>query len=301
MKYFSQVWLLDKGERFGNYITAFRERYFTHSRYTMEYALMDGAAEAIEERIADIVFVLMREDRNLIIHDHPIRLPKDVMEQYREFEATAVLEIPDSQPIDAITGAALSNKLLQFAGGAVYGANVVLDETGEPVVDAKGKVKIDRFYHVVHDEKIEELKEIVEQTLDQPLLVAYWFKSSLDRLKKVFPDAAVMDREGRMEEPWNQRKFKMMLVHPRSVGHGMNLQFGGHHLVVFDIFWPLDLFLQLIGRLDRQGQLETVIVHMLSCKGTMDETVTAKLQYLEDAQTAMFARLRALRDKLRRS
>ncbi len=128
-------------------------------------------------------------------------------------------------------------------------------------------------------------------------MVAYWYKSSLARLRKVFPKAGIMDREGKLEEPWNKRKLKMMFVHPRGAAHGLNLQFGGHHIALFDIFWPLELFSQLIGRLDRQGQTDTVMVHLLAARGTMDETVAANLQLLQDAEDAMFRRLQALRRK----
>lgn len=275
MKLFSQIWLLDKGDRFGSFITHFRDRYFDHNHYSREYRLKDGADKEIERKLSDLCFVL-KDKRQALIRPRYIQLGNNLMKQYRNFEATAILQ--GSDPIEATTAANLSSKLLQLASGAVY------DES--------------KRYHVFHNEKIEDLNELSEQTLDQPIMVAYWFRSSLDRLRKAFPRAAIMDREGRMEELWNKREFKMMLVHPRSVGHGMNLQFGGHHLVLFDIFWPLELFLQLIGRLDRQGQTETVIVHLLSAVGTMDETVTAKLQYLENAQDAMFQRLRALYRKL---
>ena len=128
-------------------------------------------------------------------------------------------------------------------------------------------------------------------------MVAYWYKSSLARLRAAFPNAQVMDREGRLEEQWNKRKIGMMLVHPRSVAHGLNLQFGGHHIVLFDIFWPLELFTQLIGRLDRQGQTDTVVVHLLSACGTMDVTVSANLQVLRSAEDGMFKRLQELRRK----
>lgn len=274
MKLFSLVWMLDEGERFGNFITHFRKRYFDLNPYNRTYELREGSAVAMEKKFADIVFVLMKKERNMLIRTRPIDLGKKAMEQYRQLERTAIIEAPDSTLIEAVNAGNLSSKLLQLASGSVYDEN--------------------RKAHHFHDAKIEDLKELHEQTLDEPILVAYWFKSSLARLKQAFPKAAVMDREGKMEEPWNKRKFKMMLIHPRSAGHGLNLQAGGHHLVIYDVFWPLDLFLQTIGRLDRQGQTHTVLVHMLSATGTMDETVVEKLEHLQDAQDAMFRRLREL-------
>lgn len=278
MHLFAQMYLLDEGVRLGTHITPFRKRYFDHNLYNHTYALRPGAAEEIEEKIADICLV-QRRDRNFIVRPRYVDLPAEAMKQYRDFEKNLVLELPDDVIIDAVNGGVLSNKLLQFASGAVY------DDI--------------KRYHVLHDEKIDELKALEEETLDNPVMVAYWYKSSLARLKKVFPKAGVMDREGKLEEPWNKRKFKMMFVHPRGAAHGLNLQFGGHHIALFDIFWPLELFTQLIGRLDRQGQTDTVMVHLLAARGTMDETVAANLQLLQDAEDAMFRRLQALRRKLR--
>jgi hypothetical protein len=278
MHLFAQIYLLDRGKRLGLDITNFRARYFTQNRYTQVWSLRPGAAEEIEQRISDICIVQRRE-KDFQINIRSIELPADKMKQYRDFERDLVMELSDDVIIDAINGGVLSNKLLQYASGAVYDAN--------------------RKPHFIHDEKIDELRQLMDETLDNPVMVAYWYKPSLARLKAAFPDAAVMDREGKMEEPWNKGKFKMMLVHPRSVAHGMNLQFGGHHIAVFDIFWPLELFTQLIGRLDRPGQESTVMVHLLSAVGTMDETVALNLQLLRSAEEAMFKRLRALYRRLR--
>lgn len=299
MHLFSQIYLLDHGERFGTHITPFRERYFTHNHYNRTWTIREGAAEEIEKKIADICLV-MRRVRDFRINVRPIRLPRKIMQQYRDFERDSILELPDDVVIDAINGAALSNKLLQYASGAVYNIEPRLNPiTGDPVLDAGGNPMQRRVSHIIHDEKIEELRQLADETLDNPILVAYWYKSSLARLVKAFPKAAVMDREGKIEEQWNKRKFKIMFVHPRSVAHGMNLQFGGHHVALFDIFWPLELFTQLIGRLDRQGQTDTVMVHLLSAIGTMDETVSENLRLLQHAEDSMFRRLSALRRKMR--
>lgn len=294
MRYFSQIYLLDGGERFGNHITPFRERFFIYNPYNRTYKLRDGAAEEIERLIVDIVLVQRRE-KNFQISVRYIRLSPELMKGYRDFERDLILELPPDRTIDAVNRAVLSNKLLQYASGAVYDREVMLDADGDPVLDSHGVERMRRFYHVLHDEKIEELKSLVDETLDEPVMVAYWYKSSLERLRKAFPKAAVMDAEGKLETQWNKRKFKIMLVHPRGVAHGLNLQHGGHHVALFDIFWPLDLFTQLIGRLDRQGQTHTVMVHLLSSVGTMDETVAANLQLLQTTEDAMFKRLQELR------
>jgi SNF2 family DNA or RNA helicase len=278
MHLFSQVWLLDRGERFGNGITAFRERYFTFNPYVKTWKIRDGAKQEIERLISDICLVKRRE-RDFRIVTRTIRLPDKLMETYEEFERECVLELGD-QEIDGVNAAVLCSKLLQYASGFVYDQNQVACN--------------------IHDEKIEELRSLVEETLDEPILVAYWFRESLARLQAAFPDAAVMDREGKVEASWNRREHKILLAHPQSVGHGLNLQQGGHHVVIYDLFWSAELVNQLIGRLDRPGQTKTVYAHMLCSKGTIDELVAGKLNYLDDARAIMLDRIQRLRNEISR-
>ncbi len=277
MHFFSQMYLLDEGKRLGTRITPFRERYFDHNRYTHVYKLREGADREIEGKIADIALV-MRRSKNFKVVTRHIDLPKDTVERYGEFERDLLLQLPNDVVIDAVNGAVLCGKLLQFASGQVY------DET--------------RTVHTIHDEKIEELRQFLTET-DEPVICAYWFKSSLSRLQREFPFGITMGREGKEEVNWNKRKIRLLFVHPQSAGHGLNMQFGGHHLVIYDLFYSLELFLQLIGRLDRQGQVATVLVHMLSARGTIDEIVSGKLAQLEAAENAMFRRLQNLRKKLK--
>lgn len=280
MHLFSQIYLLDQGQRLGRNITPFRKQYFNYDPYKSKWEIRPDADKQIEEKIADICLV-MRNDRSddekPIINEWPVRLPRDVMKKYRDFQRDYVLET-DVGEIEAVHGGALSMKLLQLASGVVYDA--------------------DRRTHWFHDEKIEGLKEIQEEALGQPILVGYWFKPTLVRLKQAFPKAVVMDTQGKAEADWNKGNIQMMFVHPQSAAHGLNLQFGGHHLAIFDLFWSLELFLQLLGRLDRQGQISRVIVHLLTAKGTEDQIVADNLRVLEDAQDAFFNRLRALHARI---
>lgn len=276
MHLFSQIWMLDRGERFGNHITPFREAYFFHNFHNHTYKIRPGAAEEIERRISDICLV-MRRTRDFQVRTRSIALPAEVMDAYRQFERDLVLQLGDAE-IDAINAAVLCGKLLQYASGFVY------DEA--------------KVAHRIHDEKVAELKSLVEETLDEPVMVSYWFKGSLRRLREAFPQAAVMDREGKVEESWNRREHKVMLVHPQSVGHGMNLQHGGHHVVLFDLFYSLELYTQLIGRLDRPGQNHTVMCHILCASGTIDNIVARNLQALRNAEEDMFSRLCELRRQL---
>lgn len=281
--YFSQIYLLDQGQRFGRGITAFRARYFTQNPYSKRWELRPGGDEEIERKISDIVLPLRKRDfvttPEPIIRIRPVLLPETISKQYREFEATSILETPEEEVIEAKSAGILNGKLLQLASGAVY--------------DNK------RGVHFFHESKFEDLEELLEETQDEPVLCSYWFKPTLARLRQRFPKAAVMDPQGKVIDQWNRRKFKLMFIHPASASHGIELQFGGHHLVVFDLFHSAELFEQLIGRIDRRGQEEDVIVHLLAAKGTVDGITAKKLQALEDAQSSMYRRLQRLHKKLR--
>ena len=268
---FSQVWLLDKGERFGNGVTAFRERYFTYNHYARTWTIREGAADEIERLIADICLV-RRVKKDYRINRRMIGLSDYLISRYTEFEQECVYDLGDDEWVDGVNAAVLCNKLLQFASGFVY--------------DGSGVA------HTVHSEKLEELRSLVDETLDQPVIIAYWYKESLARIRQAFPAAAVMDRSGRIEEAWNRGQHKMLLLHPQAAGHGLNLQFGGHHIVIYDLWYSLELFEQLIGRLDRPGQTRQVVVHMLCARGTIDELVADRLQRLQSAEDSMFQRLR---------
>lgn len=268
---FSQIWLLDKGDRFGNGVTAFRERYFNYNHYARTWKIREGAAQEIERLIADICLV-RRVKHDYRINRRMIGLSDLLISRYDEFERECVYDLGDEEWIDGVNAAILCNKLLQFASGFIYDGDGVA--------------------HTVHSEKLEELRSLVDETLDQPVLVAYWFRESLERIRQAFPQAALMDRSGRIEEAWNRGEHKMLLLHPQAAGHGLNLQFGGHHIVVYDLWYSLELFEQLIGRLDRPGQTRQVMVHILCARGTIDELVADRLQRLQSAEDSMFQRLR---------
>jgi SNF2 family DNA or RNA helicase len=286
MNLFAQIYLLDRGERFGTFITHFRNKYFAHNRFSHSYTLLPGADTEIIRKISDICLVMKAEDHlpdRLIpqILRRPVVLETDQLKQYRKFEREFVLRLPDDEFIEAVNGGALAGKLLQLASGCVY--------------DNDGKA---RFFH---DAKIEELREIVEETDGEPLLVAYWYKPNLARLQKAFPQAVVLDKTGSQKDAWNAGRIPMLLVHPASAGHGLNLQLGpGRRIVFFDICWSLELFLQLIGRVARQGQARQVFVHLLMAVGTLDVHVVDKLRRKEGAQNMLFNKLRALRKRLMR-
>lgn len=279
--FFSQIYLLDRGERFGKFITKYRERYFTQNRWSHKWELRPGGDEEIERKIADIVLTVTKKDvPEPLIRIRDVSLNKATREKYDEFERTSILETPDAEVIEAGSAAILNNKLLQLASGAVY--------------DNK------RGVHFFHEEKFEELEQILDETQDEPVLCSYWFRPTLARLKARFPKAGVMDPQGKMIDQWNRRKFKLMFLHPASAAHGIELQFGGSQLVVFDLFHSAELFEQLIYRLNRRGQEGIVTVHLLTAQHTVDGVVAKRLRQMEDAQQAMYRRLQRLHRKLRR-
>lgn len=288
MKLFSQIYLLDQGERLGRNITAFRERHFDENQYTRKWTLKPGHDQKIADRIADLGLVMKSEDHRDVLGNasdwvplkRKVKLSADLMELYWQFEETMFLRY-DTEEIEALNGGALVNKLLQFAAGAVY------NESKKIVA--------------IHDEKIEALRELKDELGDQPLMVCYWFKSSLDRLKKAFPKAVVMDKAGKCIKPWNEGKIDMLLINPGSAAHGLNMQKGpGHDIAFFDLVWSRELYEQVIGRLARQGQKQLVRVHHLLVAGSADELVYSTLIDKGEGQERLFKFIRAMQRRIQK-
>jgi len=281
---FAQIFLLDRGERFGRYITHYLEKYFHHIKKAHKWVIKEGSEEKISKKISDICLVMKAKDykEELGIEEwlpirRPIKLNRDLMQRYKDFEKTFILKL-DDMLIEAVNSAALFNKLLQMTSGAVY------DE--------------ERNVIPVHNEKIESLHELVEELQGEPLLVGYWFKSSLTRLRQAFPKAPVLTRSNviRLRDQWNGGELPMMLIQPGSAAHGLNLQKGpGHDASLFDPIWSRELYEQLIGRLARQGQKNVVRVHHLMCVDTADEVVYDCLEDKGAGQDRLFEYIRAAR------
>jgi len=290
---FGQIYLLDRGERLGKSFTAFTEAYFKHNKYDYSYKLLPGADEQIAKKISDICLTMKAEDylslEKPVMEVRRVGLSNHEHDLYKAMERDSVLTLGDRE-ITADTAAALSSKLLQMASGVLY--DTALEE--DPIT---GDFETVKRVHPIHDHKINDLAQLREDASGEPLLVAYHFKSSLERLQRAFPDAQAMGREGREVKLWNQRKIPMLLVHPQSAGHGLNLQHGGRHVVFFDLPWSLELYLQLIGRLARQGQTRVVYVHHLVAAGTIDEVVMQCLLEKRDSQETLFRWLKAIRGR----
>ena len=285
MGLFAQFYLLDGGERFGNSVTRWREENFKHNEYSKSYTILPERKEHIMEKVADITLVMRAEDH--LDLEEPLKLKRKLrltdpeMKAYKAFEKTLILKLPSGEEIEALTAAALSQKLLQAASGAVY------DETKRAVP--------------FHNHKIEDLEELVEELDGSPLMISYWFKSSKERLMRAFPKAVLMDRAGKAVDPWNRGEIPLLLVHPQSAGHGLNMQYGpGHDLYFFDMFWSGELYNQIIRRLARQGQKKVVRVHHALTVGTHDEDAMAAQEAKGDEESKLKASVKRIRDRIAR-
>lgn len=259
MDLWSELFLLDRGERLGKTIGEYRRRYFTPGYgsgfVTYVWNPLPTAQQDIEAKISDICVSMKSEDYldlpPLIYNEVKVKLSKSAMKQYRELERDFILQL-DGSDIVASSAAALSGKLLQLANGAVY------NEQGE--------------VSEIHDAKLDALKELVDANEHKPILVFYWFQHDLKRLQKAFPYGKRLDSAERIHQ-WNEGKIRMLFVHPASAGHGLNLQFGGNIIVWYGLSWSLELYQQANKRLHRTGQKHTVVVHHLIAEGTIDEQV----------------------------
>ena len=303
----SQVYLLDRGERLGANITAYRNTYFRtvrHDRY-QEYTLLPSARSVIESRIKDICVSLSAADvletlPEIVYIDKRIELSRKTYEAYKEFERRRVMEIADkmqirrasdlerlSPQIVAANASALRAKLLQFANGAVYIGN-----------DALGRKR--DGYAIYHDEKIEYLLEVIASANGRPVLLTYNFRHDLDRLTEALTKEGVNVRQYQTtkdKDDWNAGKIEVLLVHPASAGYGLNLQQGGSIVVWFGLTDNLEHYQQLNKRLHRSGQRETVRCIRLMAKGTEDEKVVKNLTNKDKTQAALMASLKAKFDE----
>jgi SNF2 family DNA or RNA helicase len=279
---FAQIYLLDGGARFGRSVTHFNESYLTQNVYTKRWTPQPGAVQRVSAKIADICMTLKEEDAGLdmqqpLVIERPIILEPSEMTQYKRFERELILQLKDTE-IEAVNAGVLSMKLMQYASGAVYDA--------------------ERGVHVVHRHKLDELKQIVEENPGESIICCYWFKTSLSRISKEFPDATIMDKQGDCITDWNAGKIPLLLIHPQSAGHGLNLQFGGRMMVWYDTPASLELYLQTVKRIARPGQTRLVKVLHLTARGTIEQEAVPKLMSKQSMQDTLVGHLRRLREKL---
>lgn len=259
----AQIFLLDQGQRLGPTVTGYRERFFRpgkrNGHIVYEWIVKDP--EAIYRRIDDIVISMKAADWLELPEriDRVVRvpMPEDARKKYKKLERDLILKFTDGGDIVAANGAVLINKLLQLAQGAAY--------------DENDDVKF------IHDAKLDALEDVIEASAGKPVLAFYIYQHDLARIQKRFPQARVLKSAMEVNE-WNAGKIQLLLAHPASAGHGLNLQAGGNIICWFGLPHSLELYEQANARLHRQGQREKVIIHHLVAADTFDEAVMEALK-----------------------
>lgn len=275
MDLWSEIYLLDGGQRLGKTIGGYRERYFNpgmRNGYTVfNWILKDGADSAIQKKIEDICVSMKAADYlampERIDNRVEVMMSQAELKVYRQLEKEKILELPEDNVVVAPTAAAIANKLLQLANGCVY------DNSGQIVR--------------IHERKLDALEEILDCN-QEPVLVFYNFKHDLEALQERFKELhpRILDNSRDIEE-WNDGRIRLLLAHPASVGHGLNIQAGGHIIVWYGLTWSLELYQQANARLYRQGQRHAVIIHHLITRGSIDEDVMKVLAGKGDMQAAL--------------
>lgn len=275
----SQIYLLDGGERLGTTISGFRSRYFIPNQRNQHmiynYKPREEAEQAINAKISDICISMRAEDwldmPERIDNVQRVKLSDDEMDRYNQFERDCYLDFLEGE-VTAASAAALSNKLLQYSNGAMYLA--------------------DGGYVETSNAKLDVLDEIIELSNGKPILCFYSYKHDLERIQKRFKFAKKLGGSEDIEK-WNNGEIPLLLAHPAGAGHGLNLQAGGNIIVWFGLTWSLELYQQANARLYRQGQENAVIIHHLITEGTADESVLASLQGKKDVQDELLDSLKA--------
>lgn len=279
MDLWAEYRLLDFGERLGRYITRYRLKYFTPDKRSatviFSYKLLPGAEDEIYNAISDITISMKAKDYlkmpDLIINEITVDLDLAERRTYETLRKEMVVQISEQEEIDAVNAASLSGKLLQMANGAVY------DEH-------KRVLRI-------HDKKLDALEDLIEAANGKPVLIAYWYKHDLERIKERFNVREILNDQDIRD--WNNGKIDVAVIHPASAGHGLNLQQGGSTMIWFGLTWSLELYEQANARLYRQGQNETVVIHHIITKGTIDEDVMLALKRKEKMQSALIDAVKA--------
>ena len=285
MDLWAEIGILDGGERLGRFIGRFRDAYFKPGSMNpatgvvFSYIPRPGAEQQIYERISDITISMKAIDHlqmpECLYVNHEVEMDAQERKLYDQLKEDLIIPLEDGD-IDAANAASLCNKLLQMSNGAVY------DENKEA--------------RVIHSRKLEMLEDLIEAANGQPVLIAYWFKHDRARIVEHLTAAGYSPRDIRSSEDiadWNAGKIPVALIHPASAGHGLNIQEGGHILIWFGLTWSLELYQQTNARLWRQGQGETVTIHHIVTKNTVDEDVLAALASKDVTQEKLIAAVKA--------
>ena len=285
MDLWSEIGILDGGQRLGKFIGRYREAYFKPGSMNpatgivFSYVPREGAEEMIYNRISDITISMKALDYldmpEQVFVDHEVVMDEAEKKLYDMLSRDLIIPLGDCD-IDASNAGALTGKLLQMANGAVY------DEEGEA--------------RPIHNHKLEMLEDLIEAANGQSVLIAFWFKHDRSRIMNHLTAAGYKPIELKSSEDiknWNDGNIPVALIHPASAGHGLNIQQGGHILIWFGLTWSLELYQQTNARLWRQGQTQTVSIHHIVCKGTVDEDVLAALSSKDVTQEKLIAAVKA--------
>lgn len=285
MDLWAEIGILDGGERLGRFIGRFRESYFKPNSMNpstgvvFSYVPRPGAEQQIYDKISDITISMKALDYldmpECIYVNHEVEMNAAERKLYDQLKHDLIIPLEDGD-IDAVNAASLSNKLLQMANGAVY------DENKE--------------VRVIHQRKLEKLEDLIESANGQSVLIAYWFKHDRTRIMEHLSACGYAPREIKTSEDiqsWNAGNIPIALIHPASAGHGLNVQSGGHILVWYGLTWSLELYQQTNARLWRQGQQNTVTIHHIVCKNTVDEDVLSALANKDVTQEKLIAAVKA--------
>lgn len=284
MDLWAEFRILDMGKRLGRFITHYRTNYFQpdkrNGQVVFSYKPLPGAEDAIYRQISDITISMKATDHlqmpECILNEVKVDLSEKERKVYDSMKRDLVVSL-GGEEIDAGNAAALGNKLSQMANGAVYGE--------------------DKRVFSIHDKKLDALEDLIEAANGKPVLVAYWFKHDLERirerLKKLHIPFSTMDTSDSIAR-WNRGELPVALIHPASAGHGLNIQSGGSTLIWYGLTWSLELYQQTNARLWRQGQQsEIVIIHHIITKNTIDERIMSALQKKDKTQSALIDAVKA--------
>ena len=278
MDLWAEFRILDLGQRLGRFISHYRTNYFVpdkrNGQIIFSYKPRANAEAEIYKAISDITISMKSADYlkmpECVMNEVSVELSDKEMKIYDDLKDEMVVTLPDEE-IDAVNAAALSNKLLQMSSGAVYDEN--------------------RKVHHIHDRKLDALEDLIEGANGKPVLIAYWFKHDLERIKARFDVREIKSAKDITD--WNNGKIPVAVIHPASAGHGLNLQEGGSCMIWFSLTWSLELYQQTNARLHRQGQKDTVVIHHIIAKDTIDEDVMKALSRKEKTQDSLINAVKA--------
>lgn len=279
MDLWAEFRILDLGKRLGRYITRYRQEYFVPDKQNgmivYSYKPLPDADKAIYEKISDITISMKAEDYldmpDCVINEIRVRLSDKERRIYTKLKKDLVVSLGDTE-IDALNAATLSGKLSQLANGAIYTE--------------------DKSFIEVHSRKLDALEDLIEAANGKPVLVAYWFRHDLERIRKRFTVREIKTSKDIAD--WNKGNIPVAVIHPASAGHGLNLQAGGSTLIWFGITWSLELYQQTNARLWRQGQQsKAVVIHHIIADKTVDEQIMAALIRKDKTQTALIDAVKA--------